>query len=338
MKRVLIPGLFSLCLPVYGQTTTTYYRGPNYTGFSSFVQPLVIKTTNSYSYSPSYQPSTRTSYNFYTPGSSVPSPFTSSGSRSSGGGGGGIARMAPKGKIFSDNGKFGVKDGYGGIVTPAIYDELIDFSEASDYIGFCKVKQGGKYGILWPTERKPVVPVKYDEIKKLNSSTALVKSNGKVGIIQLLASDKMEIVIPVKYDELGPLDSYCLWARQGDKFGLISILNTVLIPIKYDDITDFSLKAVMVKKDDKYGLINVRNEVVLPLEYESISAVSEGLAWILKGGKWGLINANCEILAAPQYDTVFAQTDGRVWLNNKAMATKNGRRITINRQGKEEGN
>jgi hypothetical protein len=301
------------------------------------VQPLVIKTSNSYNYSPSYQPNTRTSYNFYTPGSSVPSPFTSSGSHSSGGGGG-IARMAPKGKIFSENGKFGVKDGYGGIVTPAVYDELTDFSEATDYIGFCKVKEGDKYGILWPADRKPVVPVKYDEIKKLNSSTALVKSKGKVGIIQLLASDKMEIVIPIKYDELGPLDSYCLWARQGDKFGLISILNTVLIPIKYDDVTDFSLKAVMVKKDNKYGLINVRNEVVLPVEYESISAVSDGAAWILKDQKWGLINANCEILAPPQFDSVFAQKDGTVWLNNRAVVSKNGKRITINRKGKEEEN
>ncbi|MES2431752.1 MAG: WG repeat-containing protein [Bacteroidota bacterium] len=330
MKIILSVLLFLSPFIINAQTYSTKSQGSNTVG-GAYVAPIITKTYTVKS--TGYQPPVRTSYSNYNYTSSAPSPFSTGSSFS-----GSKVSSAPrlKGSIYKDpTGKYGFTDGTGSILVAAIYDEVSELSASTEGIGYLKVKLNSKYGILWPYDKKPTVPVKYDDIKRINSSTVLVTLDKKMGIIEMPEPGKSNFAIPLKYDDIGPLDAYCLWVRSGDKFGLVSILNTTILPVKYQEIHTFSLTEILVKKDNKMGLMNFRGKETLPIEYESISTVANGVAWVIKNNKWGLINSKGELLAVPQYDTVYEQSEGKIWINERAIVAKEGKFFYLDKEGKQ---
>jgi WG containing repeat len=324
--------IISFCQLAQGQTYTTYSQGKNYVG-GPYVAPVVTKTYGTES--KCYLAPAKTSYNTYSYSSAITSPFAPKKSQGSTGDGGSHVPV-PKGRAFKDNnGKYGIQDGYGKKLVEATYEDAGDFSQLDEGVGYYWVKEDGKYGVIDPYQDKILIPIKFDALKRLNSITALVTADGKMGVVEITLKEKMGTIIPIKYDDIGPFDAYCLWVKSGNKYGVISCLGTILIPVKYDEVYDFSLKGFLLKKDNKMGLINVRNEVVLPFEYDYITMPVNGLAWVLKDKKWGLINFKGEVLATPQYDAVYEQAGNQVWIDDKAVVSKAGKNIYINKEGKE---
>ncbi len=330
-NAIFLSALFFItCLQANSQTYTTYSKGSNNNAGGAYVAPVVTHTYGSNSVG--YHPPERSSYSFSSNNTYSSSPY-SSGKSGSSSGSGAPHKPLPKGMVFKDNGKYGIRQVGGNIIVDAIYDDAGDFSEVTEGILYFWVKKDGKYGAIYPYENKIVIPIKYDEIKKLNPVTALVKLNGKVGVVQVNAKEKPETIISPEYDEIGPVDNYCMWVRSGSKYGLVNTLGEIIIPVDYDEIFPFSLKGFLVKKDNKFGLINVRNEIVVPLVYDFITVPIDSVAWILKDKKWGLINDQCRIIATPRFDSVYVQPGGKVWVDSRAVVSKAGRLTYINKQG-----
>jgi WG containing repeat len=325
--------ILSPCI-LLSQTYSTTSQGSNTVG-RAYVAPVVTKVYNFNS--TGYKAPEKTSFKNYNPNSSIKSPYTASGSRSNSSSFGSTNSLPnPKGRVFKNaNGKYGYADGYNKKLLSPIYEDAgtyTDFPAGVDYIW---VKLNGKYGILYPHDSKPAIPIEWDEIRKIDNWHAWVRKGNKVGVLYMGKPGKPETSVPVKYDDVGPFDLITVWVKSGGKFGLMSTVNTTVLPVKFDDIDEFALGLYLVKKENMMGLMNRKGDVVLPLQYESISTVVNNAAWILKDKKWGLINDAGVILAIPQYDTVYEQTGGKVWINNLAVVSKENKLIYIDKYGKE---
>ncbi|MDP4284492.1 MAG: tetratricopeptide repeat protein [Bacteroidota bacterium] len=255
-------------------------------------------------------------------------------------GSGGPAIHTPKSNVFkADNGKIGYADWQGKVLIPAIYDEMGEYSEQKEGSNQVWVKLNGKYGLLEYYQDKPVVPIKYDEMKKISILYVWVKLNGKVGVLSLRGgkTSTSRVAIPVKYDDMWLLgENLNLWVRMGNKYGVVDIFNDKILPVEYQDLIDYSARLIMVKKDNKWGLINNRGEVVLPVSFDKITLPVYNVSWVLQNGKWGLISDEGKVLATPQYDKLYRHKEGNTWLENRAIVSKQGKLIFINTRGEED--
>ncbi len=254
-------------------------------------------------------------------------------------GSGGPVIHYPKSQVFKgENGKIGYADWEEKILIPAIYDEMGEYSELKEGSNQVWVKLNGKYGIIEYYQRTPVVPIKYDEMKKISILYVWVKLNGKVGVLSLRGgkTSTSRISVPIKYDDMWLLGkSHGLWVRMGEKYGVISVFGDKTLDIEYQDLIDYSMMLIQVKKDNKWGLMNNRGETVLPIAYDKIMPDQYNVSWILQGGKWGLISNDGKILITPQYDKLYMQDKRQIWINNMAIVSKQGKLFYINTYGKE---
>lgn len=296
----------------------------------SYTAPVLYKTYKVFS--DSYQPPAGNSFGStsYKYSGDAPKYATeqSSGSSSS------HARVPMGTPFLGSNGKYGYKSGTGSIMVEPIYDELIPLHKGVTFNDFVRVKSGGKYGVLWPNNDKPTVPLIYDELLAVGYSYMLVKADGKMGLVKIEKPGKSSIAVPIKYDEMGSLDGgYAFWIKTGSKYGLTDIDNKAILDIVYDDINIFSPQTVVVTKNGKMGLMNYKGKNVLPVIYENISRVNNGAAWIIQGGKWGLISQEGAVLAAPAFDSVYQNINGDLWLNDLAVIVKDGQPYYLNTKG-----
>lgn len=335
MKCIL--SFFIIIIPsiLLSQTYSTTSQGSNNGNGGAYVAPVVTKVYNFNS--TGYKAPAKTSFSNYNSNSSIKSPYKSSGSRSNSSSSGSTnSGPNPKGAVFKNaNGKYGYADGYNKELLSPIYDDAGTYTDFPTGVDYIWVKLKGKYGIVYPYDSKPAIPIEWDEIRKIDNWYAWVRKGNKVGVLYIDKPGKPETSVPVKYDDVGPFNLISVWVRLGDKFGLMSTVNTTVLPVKFDDIDEFAVGLLLVKIENMMGLMNYRGDVVLPLQYESISTVSNNAAWILKDKKWGLINDAGAILAKPQYDTVYQQLGGKVWINNLAVVSKEAKLIYIDKYGKE---
>ncbi len=334
MKLIFLVAAFPLSL--FAQTYTTTSQAPNYTGSKAFVNPVVTKTYNLSS--PGYKPAASASYNNYkyTSTSTIPngeSAYTTSDPNPLG--------SSTNPGIYKENGKYGISDMFGHRKTNPVFDRIEAFSwtQRDKYAtGFFMIKAGNKWGLQYSESSTPVIPVEYDQMRKINDYTVWVKKDGKVGLLDFRTVDNFTAAIPVLYDEIGSINETYLsmiYVKKGDKVGLLDPLYAPILPEEYQDIREFSNGAILLKKNDKYGLTNRAGFIVLPIEYESISALSDNTAWILKDGKWGMVNSLGRVIITPKYDAVYEQAGGLVWYKDRAVVSKGEKKIYINRSGSE---
>ena len=225
--------------------------------------------------------------------------------------------------------------------TNPVFDRIETFSwtQRGKYTtGFFMIKAGNKCGLQYSESSTPVIPVEYDQMRKINDYTVWVKKDGKVGLLDFRTVGNFTAAIPVLYDEIGSINetyTSMIYVRKGDKVGLLDPLYAPILPEEYQDIREFSNGAILLKKNDKYGLMNRAGFIVLPIEYESISALSDNTAWILKDDKWGMGNSLGRVIITSKYDAVYEQAGGLVWYKDRAVVSKGEKTIYINRSGSE---
>ncbi|KYH07353.1 hypothetical protein A1704_01380 [Chryseobacterium cucumeris] len=134
--------------------------------------------------------------------------------------------------VFEENGKFGLKDAKGGILAPAVYDDIF---EADDYYNISVIQKGAFFGYLQSDGKEWVSPVYEDAFDVFDfgqEPLGEVKVNGKSGILKIYS-------------------------------------NTWMIPAEYDAIERAAYGFLLVEKDGKFGVYNDENILIIPIESEN---------------------------------------------------------------------
>lgn len=169
--------------------------------------------------------------------------------------------------LFEENGKWGAKNNVLDIVTLApIYDEVL-WNDGLSTFYYYKVKSGNKYGVVTPDKNggKLVVPLIYDEIKRLQNCEGIVlgRINQKWSIS--FFNEGRDNSVELEYDEIIEKERHYnieLRTRRGNKWGVY--MNDFIIPPIYDDVFVPEIFGwVRVCKDGEWGYIDVNNEFTL---------------------------------------------------------------------------
>lgn len=228
-------------------------------------------------------------------------------------------------KVFSKNGKDGLKNHEDNVIIPAEYDVI----DVAGYIGRgWHLKKGEKWGAV--NERGEwMFDVEYDKIKVRYEGGHFLRKNGKMGF----CNSKGIITIDFLYDELENYNSS--WngakAKVDNKWGYVDEEGNVVVPIEYDDVYLNDHGMIRVKKDDKYGFYNIKDGLTIPIEYDEAYgfASSHQNETVAKRSKtWGVINTQNESVLPFEYDSISIDAP------NVYRVKKNGLSGIIDKEGK----
>lgn len=204
-------------------------------------------------------------------------------------------------KVFTDNGKYGLKNSEDVVVISAVYDEV----KSAGWTGRgWHLKKDGKWGAV--NERGEwMFDMDFDEIKTRYEGGHFLRKNGKMGF----CSSKGVMTIGFLYDELENYSSS--WdgakARIDDKWGYVDGEGNVIVPVEYERVDLDANGMIKVKKDEKYGFYNINNGLVVPIEYDQAygfvsSHPNETV--VKKNHAWGIIGTQGEIVLPFEYDSI----------------------------------
>ena len=234
------------------------------------------------------------------------------------------AKAQAKG-VQGKNGKWGLMNASGKMISPFIYDNFTNDGEFNEGLAAVVIKK--KSGYI-DTLGTIVIPLKYDECNSFEAGgTAIVWLGNSCGLID----KKGMILIPVKYtviektwsDSIVQVSLFNKVNNQA-KFGLFTRSGKEVLPVKYEEIGEMINGAIKVKQYIKYyGFYILETKHSIASKYEDAKNFQEGLAAVAINKKWGFIDKTGKIVVPLEYERVSSFTDG------KASVTKNGEVDTI---------
>ena len=187
--------------------------------------------------------------------------------------------------IFKVNGKVGYKDSEGNIVIEPQYDCVV-IEEGTALL--CKDGLWGAKSIYQKSglfssflSDAADIPIKYLEIKKLNSFYYGVKKQewAKSRLVEkyTIVDRKGEEINVMKWEfkdvqfdrNFTFYNQDKVLASHGGKFGFISLNGFVSIPYEYDAVVERSDGRFDVRIDDKWGIIDIDGRQVVAIRYDS---------------------------------------------------------------------
>lgn len=204
---------------------------------------------------------------------------------------------------YKENGKYGIIDFSGKIITKPIYEEI----ESLEYReGTLLVKQNGKFGVI-NINGKEIIKTEYDEIKS-DAYYSEEKIYMEAGFIVQIKTDEGyrygyinkdgKQLVKTEYNEINRIieikdnDVYLLAAKNG-KYGILKNDETI-VPHLYEDIEYNKLNSLfIVQKNSKQGIITLEGKEILPVEYDYILCTGKKIT-TKKGESIELYNAKGE--------------------------------------------
>ena len=234
--------------------------------------------------------------------------------------------------LVSLNGKYGYINEAGEEVIPLIYDYSRDFSEGRACVSvYGKDKKNvlyTKFGFI-DTSGKVIIPIIYEKIYSgFDHGWAVVQLNGKWGYIDTLG----KTVLPFKHENALPFREGLAAVKLKGKWGYMDKQGKTVIDYKYDNDAYFWKGLACVSFKGKWGYIDQTGKEVIPLKFDQLDFMgffSDGMVSFKSGSKWGSINEKGEEMIPPIYDAPFSFT------NNKAEVLLNGKKLYIDKTGKE---
>jgi len=228
--------------------------------------------------------------------------------------------------VKGKNGKWGLMDGSGKMITSYIYGYIGSYGEF--YEGLATVSLNNKSGCI-DSAGKVIIPIIYDECDHFERGTATVWVKGKCGLI-----DKMgKLIIPIgKFDFMTHTWNDSILMTQlldkksnKDKFGLVTKTGKELLPPIYDQIGSIINGVAMLTNLKKKGFFFVDTKLVIPCKYDETEKYKEGFASVCSNKKWGFIDINGNIAIALKYERVspFENGKSKVWLNGESFIILN---------------
>jgi hypothetical protein len=169
---------------------------------------------------------------------------------------------------FCENGKWGLKNGNGQTIIPAIYQEEIHF-----YSDYATAKLNGKYGFIDQTG-KPIIPFVYTDAGIFEFGVGDVSIHGKWGCVDKTGKliIPCEHMLPLSFnskEDVVAVNKGGTWHHiEGKiidgKWGLINIQGEMIVPFKYDNIRSLTHNRFQVKLNNKYWIIDDGGKEVSP--------------------------------------------------------------------------
>lgn len=180
---------------------------------------------------------------------------------------------------YEENGKYGLIDFSGNIITKAIYEEI---SSVKYKEGEILAKQDGKYGVI-NNKGKELIAFEYDEIEAdkyysdggYSKSGYIVKTTTSEGYMYGYISSNWKVMLDAEYTSVSRIldieenDIYLIVAKNG-QFGVVKNKN-VEIDFAYQSIVyNKDTNLYIVERSGQYGVLNINGDTILNIEYKSI--------------------------------------------------------------------
>lgn len=167
--------------------------------------------------------------------------------------------------ILTKDGKKGLASVTGSVIIENEYEEITALTDKYEngYI----VKNGeGKFGIIG-TSKKIILPVQYEEIKKVYAEdTYVAKESGTWKII----NTREETSINLEYDNVKSIDSTYMVVEREGKYGVALTSGEEKVEPQYDILKNIYQNYYIAKKDDLYGVIDTDNNIKIDFKYKSL--------------------------------------------------------------------
>ena len=179
---------------------------------------------------------------------------------------------------YEEDGKFGLIDFEGKLVTKPIYEEI---SSVKYKEGEILAKKNGKYGVI-NNKGVELIPFEYEEIEAdkyyangYKETGYIVKNTKNEGYRYGYINSKWDKLISTEYTAISRIldieeNEIYLIASKNGRFGIIKN-KTEETEFEYQSIIyNKATNLLSVQKNDKYGVVNLKGEVIVPIEYNNI--------------------------------------------------------------------
>lgn len=228
--------------------------------------------------------------------------------------------------LISKNGKFGIYDRDGQIVTiPCEYDRI---GTPEEILPECiQVWKGDKTGLsdMYGNE---ILKTQFDSLGRMDYVPVpylLVKSDGKYGLFD---EGGNELAKPI-FDFIEPFDMYLVGYARARKDGLWGLLSNdgVSVPCIYESMGRFDelvKDMALIKSKGLFGFMDNAGYVIIPCQYENIEAfglIGENIALVTKKGKMGVINPEGFDVIPAEYDEIKKVDENVLKATKKGLVT-----------------
>ena len=249
----------------------------------------------------------------------------------------------PGSLIFSEDGKYGIKDVDGSILLPAIYHRI-----SENITGIFVLNQGGNHGLFTMKSKTIVLPVEYSSIS-IDNARGIFDNNITDKFVVCVSKGKLyglldhnfQTIFPVEYKMILSSKEYVHLRNQQDKVGIwffdescqdIPLVFDHVNPVVYT-ISKSSTNCFIAKQKDNYFLFSGKGREVISnaLKAEMAPDVwngylySDHVFFVDQNNKCGIYNYNNDIITVPAiYD------DMPAFFENIIIASKAGKYGIIN--------
>ncbi|MBO7252403.1 MAG: WG repeat-containing protein [Oscillospiraceae bacterium] len=203
-----------------------------------------------------------------------------------------------KSRTVVHDGKWGLADETGALVTPCQWESIQDFWE-----GLAAVKQGGKWGFINKSGEQ-IVPCTWDYAGDFNDGLAMVRRGDKTSHV-----DRTGAV----WDSFYYLrDQSLIRVKRGDKYGIILQSGAECTPCCWDHIDDLYEDMLGIKLDGKCGFIDNSGTEVIPCRWDKAGRFQDGLALVCLDDQWGLIDKSGTEVIPCKWDEILRYEDSLI--------------------------
>jgi hypothetical protein len=142
---------------------------------------------------------------------------------------------------------------------------------------------------LIDTTGKVIFPTQYYTIGEMSTDglIALQSKDLKWGFGDING----KVVIPLEYEDAGDFLSGISLVRSNGKVGIIDRNNKKVVDFIYDHAQVMNNpEFIVVKMGDLWGAIDRKGSVVADFKYEYLANMQDGVVWAKLNGKWGLLD------------------------------------------------
>ena len=214
--------------------------------------------------------------------------------------------------LINENGK---------VVLAPKFKEVVDVGKFSD---IAWIRKGEKWGVFDKFQLKWIYEPHFRVYKILSREYALVKEDGKFGIIN--CSDSVPVYEP-QFSNVAKIAPYKLAVKLGDAWGVIKDNGTLLIPIEYDTITRLSKVKLVVEKNGLKGIVDFRGRKLTKKIYTELDFYENKRALCKRDGKYGFLDYKGREVIPCIYDRAGA------FANNVAIVSEGSRQLLIDVYG-----
>ena len=169
--------------------------------------------------------------------------------------------------VFSDNGKFGLKDENGAIIVDANYKKLIRLGEKGWII-----QKGTKFGVM-DSNGNILVEPKYSNADRVLGKFVKLKKGDKYGLFD----EQGFAILPVEYQSIDLLYGGMFLTCKNYKYGVTDFNGQPILDNIFDDIyMPKPNTMILVFNGEKYEIIRMKDEKLeMPFDMNTLEDESE---------------------------------------------------------------